>query len=80
MCGLDHGKKNIGLEKRRFNAVYFPAIAKVLMHQCALQLSFIRSHNESAARSVLNMDLGLRTTDYGLGIKHGLKYKTRTEV
>ena len=25
------------------------------------------------------MDYGLRTTDYGLGIKHGLRYKTRTE-
>ena len=24
-------------------------------------------------------DYGLRTTDYGLGIKYGLKYKTRTE-
>ena len=22
---------------------------------------------------------GLRTTDYGLGIKHGLRYKTRTK-
>ena len=22
---------------------------------------------------------GLRTTNYGLGIKHGLRYKTRTE-
>ena len=21
---------------------------------------------------------GLRTTDYGLGVKHGLRYKTRT--
>ena len=26
-----------------------------------------------------NMDCGLRTTDYGLGIKHGLRYKTRTK-
>ena len=25
-------------------------------------------------------DYGLRTTDYGLGIKHGLKYKIQTEV
>ena len=25
------------------------------------------------------MDCGLRTTDYGLGIKHGLRYKTRTK-
>ena len=24
-------------------------------------------------------DCGLRTTDYGLGIKHGLRYKTRTK-
>ena len=25
------------------------------------------------------MDCGLRTTNYGLGIKHGLRYKTRTK-
>ena len=25
------------------------------------------------------MDCGLRTTDYGLGIKHGLRYKMRTK-
>ena len=34
-----------------------------------------------AHRSVTRTaEYGLRTTDYGLGIKHGLRYKTRTQV
>ena len=61
MRGLDHGKKNTGLEKRRFMVIYFLAIAKVLMHQCALQLSFPRTHGEFVARyKTWTADCGLR--------------------
>ena len=32
------------------------------------------------SRAPVNIKHGLRTTDYGLGIKHGLGYKTRTKA
>ena len=31
------------------------------------------------AENAVSIKHGLRTTDYGLGIKHGLRYKTRTK-
>ena len=33
----------------------------------------------SCVRLAVSIKHGLRTTDYGLGIKHGLRYKTRTK-
>ena len=48
------------------------------MHQCALQLSFLMVAGRVCGP--VSIKHGLQTTDYGLGIKHGLKYKTQTEV
>ena len=38
-------------------------------------------HTQTATRvpRTFSIKYGLRTTDYGLGIKHGLRYKTQTE-
>ena len=53
---------------------------------CCTTASFVQSTSIRSTNSDFTQyktwtaDCGLRTTDYGLGIKYGLRYKTRTQV